>query len=108
MISCSDAVRQLWEYLEHELPAGDAERIEEHLSVCRRCCGEVEFAEELRRFLADNARPILPPQVQARMEKFLLGLEMGREELGTGTSVRSSADWDRNVSPQQRGTGAGS
>jgi anti-sigma factor (TIGR02949 family) len=75
MISCSDAVRQLWEFLEQELPPDDAARIEEHLSVCRRCCGEVEFAEELRRFLADHARPVLPGDVQERLETFLAGLE---------------------------------
>ncbi len=78
MISCSDAVRQLWEYLEHELPAGDAERIEEHLSVCRRCCGEVEFADELRRFLGASAALTLPDEVRARMETFLDGLGGGR------------------------------
>jgi anti-sigma factor (TIGR02949 family) len=75
MISCSDAVRQLWEYLEREVSTADAARIEEHLGVCRRCCGELEFAEELRRFITDHARPSLPADVEARLELFLTEVE---------------------------------
>ena len=75
MITCSQAVRQLWSYLEHEVSAADAARIEEHLNVCRRCCGELEFGQELRAFLADNARPDLPGDVQERLKGFLARLE---------------------------------
>lgn len=67
MISCAEAVRQLWEYLDGA--AGQAQRaaIEEHLSVCRRCCGEAEFAAELRNFLAAHADHDIPQQVHARL-----------------------------------------
>ena len=75
MISCSDAVRQLWDYLEREVSPADALRIDEHLSVCRRCCGEVEFADELRRFLVENATPDLPTDVEQRLTGFLDDLE---------------------------------
>ncbi len=67
MISCSDAVRQLWEYLDGAVAAADREAIEEHLSVCKRCCGEVEFAEELRKFLANHAYEELPARTKARL-----------------------------------------
>jgi hypothetical protein len=49
--------------------------IEEHLAFCRRCCGEVEFAHELRRFLADHGNHVLPADVQARLEATLDTLE---------------------------------
>lgn len=75
MISCSEAVRQLWDYLEAEVTPADAERIEEHLSVCRRCCGEVEFADELRGFLHSNAVADLPGDVEIRLHGFLDDLE---------------------------------
>ena len=75
MISCSEAVRQLWEYLEHDLAASDRERVEEHLAFCRRCCGEVEFAEQLRGFLASAARPHLPREVETRLVGFLEALD---------------------------------
>ncbi len=75
MISCAEAVRQLWEYLENDLDANDRGRVEEHLAFCRRCCGEVEFAEALGRFLRSAARPHVPPKVQARLVGFLDSLD---------------------------------
>lgn len=71
MISCSEAVEQLWRYLEQELSDDRRARIERHLAFCRRCCGELEFARELRGFLADAARPELPPDVEGRLVSFL-------------------------------------
>lgn len=71
MISCSEAVKQLWEYLDGHLDDSDREAIEEHLSVCQRCCGELEFAQELRRFLADSAHEELPDDVRARLHRAL-------------------------------------
>ncbi len=75
MISCSEAVDQLWAYLEQELTAEHRARIEQHLAFCRRCCGELEFARELRRFLSDAARPQLPSDVERRLVSFLDDLE---------------------------------
>lgn len=77
MINCSDAVRQLWDYLEKELAADDRDRIEEHLSFCRRCCGELEFADELRRVVKGAAVPYLPPGVASRLEEYVTHLEEG-------------------------------
>jgi len=71
MISCSDAVRQLWEYLDGEVGEADREAIEEHLSVCQRCCGEVEFAQELRKFLASHSYEDLPSATKERLSAFI-------------------------------------
>jgi hypothetical protein len=46
-----------------------------HLSVCRRCCGEVEFAEELRKFLQAAASDELPDDVRSRLTQTLDDLE---------------------------------
>jgi mycothiol system anti-sigma-R factor len=67
MITCAEAVRQLWEYLDGVVDETQREAIEEHLSFCRRCCGEVEFAEELRAFLVEHAEEELPADVRARL-----------------------------------------
>lgn len=67
MISCSDAVRQLWQYLEGELADRDREKVDEHLGACLRCCGEAEFANELRRFLAAHGDDHLPDDVRQRL-----------------------------------------
>ena len=75
MITCAEAVRQLWEYLDGALPEESRAAIEEHLSFCRRCCGEVEFAEELRGFLARGAAEEIPAEVRTRLLATLDELE---------------------------------
>lgn len=71
MISCTDAVRQLWDYLDGAVDEADRHAIEEHLDVCKRCCGEVEFATELRGFLATHAYEELPGETKTRLNNFL-------------------------------------
>ena len=75
MISCADAIRQLWAYLEQEVSPADRTAVEAHLQVCRRCCGEVEFVEQLEGLLSRNAALDLPADVRARMEGFMQALE---------------------------------
>ena len=67
MISCAEAVRQLWEYLDGAAAQAESAAIQEHLSLCRRCCGEAEFAAELRSFLAAHADDDIPQEARARL-----------------------------------------
>jgi anti-sigma factor (TIGR02949 family) len=73
-IPCSEAVRQLWDYLDHAIAPEDQEKVEKHLSFCRRCCGELEFAKEMRAFLASSTVEEIPPHVKERLERFVEGL----------------------------------
>jgi mycothiol system anti-sigma-R factor len=75
MISCSEAVTQLWEYLDGTVSDADRSRVEEHLSRCRRCCGELEFARELRRVLARSVHVDLPADVLRRLNETLEELD---------------------------------
>ncbi len=75
MISCAQAVRDLWNYLDGLVDEAHREAVEEHLSLCRRCCGELEFAQELRGLLARHADEELPPDVHARLTATLDELE---------------------------------
>lgn len=70
-IPCSEAIRQLWDYLDHAIAPDDQARVERHLSFCRMCCGELEFAKELRRFLASSGVEELPTDVKSRLERFV-------------------------------------
>jgi mycothiol system anti-sigma-R factor len=70
-IPCSEAVRQMWDYLDHAIAPEDQEKVEHHLSFCRRCCGELEFAKEVRRFLASGASQEIPADVKHRLERFV-------------------------------------
>lgn len=71
LIPCTEAVRKLWDYLDHAVSPEDQERVERHLSFCRTCCGELEFAKELHAFLASGKAEELPGDVQARLERFV-------------------------------------
>ena len=75
MITCSEATRHLWEYLDSTADQATRDAIEEHLARCRACCGELEFARELRRFLASSARDEVPDAALRRLNETL-------EELG--------------------------
>lgn len=74
VIPCSEAVRQLWEYLDDAASPEDHERVDKHLSFCRKCCGELEFARELGEFLASHAAEEIPSHVKARLERFMADL----------------------------------
>ena len=74
VIPCSEAVRQLWDYLDQAVSPEDQAKVEGHLSFCRRCCGELEFAKQLRGFLDTQGAEELPPHVKARLERFVAEL----------------------------------
>lgn len=75
MIDCTTAVKQLWDFIEQELEGDDETKMEEHLAFCKRCCGEVEFAEELRDVLKDAAGPKLPDDAAIRLSEFIDNIE---------------------------------
>ena len=71
MIPCSEAVRQLWDYLDERLSPEEQADVEKHLAFCRRCCGEMEFAKELQGFLASHGADEIPPDVKEHLEKLV-------------------------------------
>jgi anti-sigma factor (TIGR02949 family) len=73
-ITCSEAVRQLWDYLDNAITPEDHDKVVQHLSFCRKCCGELEFAKELREFLSLQGEDEIPPHVKARLERFVADL----------------------------------
>ncbi|MGH3434183.1 MAG: CATRA system-associated protein [Thermocrispum sp.] len=75
MISCAEAVRQLWEYIDDVVDVGEKAAIESHLARCRRCCGELEFARELRLTLSDAAEEDVPDEVLRRLRHMVEELE---------------------------------
>ncbi len=75
MITCAEAVRQLWEYIDGLIEEPARDQVEEHLAFCRRCCGELEFVEVLASFLAQPVADDLPPSVHRRLTATLHQLE---------------------------------
>ena len=75
MIACRDAVERLWSYLDRDIDRTREEELEQHLGLCRHCCGELEFAKQVRTKLASSADTSLPPTARERLQKFVQRLE---------------------------------
>jgi mycothiol system anti-sigma-R factor len=71
VITCGAAVEQLWAYMDHDLDDHDQQAVEAHLALCLRCCGEMEFAQHLRRLLATKGSGELPAEVRTRLNRFI-------------------------------------
>jgi len=75
VISCKEAVARLWTYLDRNLGGPQEQELEEHLGLCRHCCGELEFAKQVReRLRAPAAGVEVSPETRERVESFLKGL----------------------------------
>lgn len=75
MIKCKDAVERLWSYLDTRLEGTPQRELEEHLGVCVHCCGELEFAKQVRVKLAGReGTAAMPPDTRERVEQLLRGL----------------------------------
>ena len=74
-IGCREAVQRLWDYLDRDLTPVDEQALEAHLAFCRRCCGELEFARELRGMLRTRTDAEMPPDVHARLESVIDDLD---------------------------------
>jgi anti-sigma factor (TIGR02949 family) len=71
MITCAEAVKQLWDFLDNALAPNELAGVEEHLAFCRKCCGETEFAGELQEFLSSNRVEPIPTDVRKRLHQVL-------------------------------------
>ena len=71
MIACRDAVERLWSYLDRNIDRAQEAELEQHLGLCRHCCGELEFAKQVRTKLASSTDTPLPPKAHERLQKFV-------------------------------------
>lgn len=71
MIDCREAVARMWAYLSQGLETHDADALEEHLGVCQRCCGELEFSRQLRERVAETGVRPIPAAVRGRIDELL-------------------------------------
>jgi anti-sigma factor (TIGR02949 family) len=76
MIACREAVERLWTYMDRTLDRTREEELEQHLGLCRHCCGELELAKQVRTKLRESAETPLAPEARDRLTRFV-------ERLGT-------------------------
>ena len=66
-ISCEEALRRVFEYLDHALKESEHCQIEDHLSKCRSCYSRVEFERRLKEHLHDLGREKAPPSLEDKV-----------------------------------------
>ena len=68
---CRDAVARLWDLLDDQVDPVTRGSLEAHLAWCRRCCGELAFARELRAMVEQRSAAEPPPAVLERLEALI-------------------------------------
>ncbi|HET7701607.1 MAG TPA: zf-HC2 domain-containing protein [Candidatus Limnocylindria bacterium] len=71
MIACREAVERLWTYLDRALDRTKEAELEQHLGLCRHCCGELEFAKQVREKLKESAGAPLTDDGKERLTTFV-------------------------------------
>ncbi len=77
-ITCEQAVRQFFAYLDRALAGETLENLESHLEACLACCDRLAFSRQLDGFIKSRLpdRPV-PPSLEARVRQALAGLHRG-------------------------------
>lgn len=70
-ISCGDALKRLFDYLDRELDDHAHGEMERHLHRCRACFSRLEFEKRLKARLRETARDDTPAQLQERIQQLL-------------------------------------
>ncbi|MDQ6795183.1 MAG: zf-HC2 domain-containing protein [Chloroflexota bacterium] len=73
MIDCREAVRRMWEYIDHALEPAPTEELESHLETCQRCCGELEFSRHLKEIVAASGSDQLSDPLRKKIDLLLAG-----------------------------------
>ncbi len=72
MINCKEAVSRLWVSLDRNLGKAQERELEDHLGLCRHCCGELEFAKQMRDLLKRPGRTTeILPESREKLEAYL-------------------------------------
>ena len=72
-ISCQQALRRLYEYLDGELNADNAAEVRRHIEVCEACYPEVRFTTEFRDAVHRAARgqPVTPTSLRDKVARII-------------------------------------
>jgi anti-sigma factor (TIGR02949 family) len=69
-LTCSEAVRQFFAYLDGALAGGPLEVFEEHLQECLNCCQKLEFSRTLDSFVKHRlGETPLPEGIEERIRR---------------------------------------
>lgn len=72
-ISCQEALKRLYEYLDGELTPDTADEVQRHIEVCDACYPDVQFTTEFRDALhrAAHGQPPVPDSLRKKVGQLL-------------------------------------
>jgi anti-sigma factor RsiW len=70
-IECEQALRQVFEYIDHVLDDTERAAMEHHLHTCHSCYSRVEFEGRLKAKLGELKKHDADPTVRERIKKLL-------------------------------------
>ena len=71
-ISCEDAQRRFFAYLDRALAGEDIEALEAHLEACLDCCDRLGFSRRFDSFVRSRlGEATLPPGIEERVRRAL-------------------------------------
>jgi anti-sigma factor (TIGR02949 family) len=76
MLSCKEAIEQMWAYIDGELAEIDATGVQKHLAACRGCIPHHDYQKAFCEFLRSHANRPVPTAL--RRHVFLTLLEEDR------------------------------
>jgi len=65
---CREAVENLFEFLDSELPETDGDRIREHIAACERCLAEYDLEDHLRQLVRRSCSEHAPERLRMRIK----------------------------------------
>jgi mycothiol system anti-sigma-R factor len=73
-VSCEEAFRQLFAYLDRALSGEPLEALEGHLATCYDCCEKLEFGRKLDAFVKERLGDApLPDDMEERIRRAIGG-----------------------------------
>ena len=70
-IDCEQALRQILEYVDHELGEHDHSLMEQHLHMCKSCFSRMEFERRLKRKVGALREDEVPSPLSERIKGLL-------------------------------------
>jgi anti-sigma factor (TIGR02949 family) len=70
-IDCELALRQILEYVDHELGEHDHSLMEQHLRTCKSCFSRMEFEQRLKRKVGELRDDEVPSPLGERIKGLL-------------------------------------
>jgi anti-sigma factor (TIGR02949 family) len=70
-IRCEQALRQIFQYVDHELDDTERAAMEHHLHTCHSCYSRMEFERRLKAKLGELKKDEADPMVRERIKRLL-------------------------------------